>query len=295
MIAFLSCVLVTASIGVIFKLFPRWRVDTFNAIVVNYTLCLLLGTWLDPAVRWPFEMAVHQASWIPIAILLSILFIAGFNLAATAVQEVGMTITTLMQKMSILLTVSFALLVHEEKASALKVAGLLLALIAIFLINRPARGSLGNVRRRQLLALILVWLIAAGVEIVIFSAERSGRLGEQQMAFTTHGFGFAGLIGWMIVLFRLPGGRPLPSRQDILAGLLLGAPNFFSIYLLLYMLNQGWPASLMYPLVNITVLVASALIAVLGFRERLSPANWVGLALAIAAIGLFGWSENLAG
>ena len=71
--------------------------------------------------------------------------------------------------------------------------------------------------------------------------------------------------------------------------------TIFSIYLLLHMLNEGWAGSIMYPLVNVTVLVLSALIALLAFRERLSRVNWAGIGLAILAIGLIAWSENTAG
>lgn len=293
--AFIACVLVSASIGVLFKLFPRWRVNTFNAIVVNYTLCLALGVALDPTVRWPFEAGVRQAPWFTLDLLVGVLFITGFNLTALAVRQAGMTLTTLMQKMSILLTVAFTLLLFGEPAGTAKITGLAVALVAIFLVNRPRPGMLATMQRRQLIELFLVWLIAAGVEMVLYVADRTGIVGERHMAFTTHGFGVAGIIGWTIILFRLAGGQPLPSRRDVLGGLLLGAPNFFSIYLLLHMLNEGWAGSIMYPLVNVTVLVLSALIALLAFRERLSRVNWVGIGLAILAIGLIAWSENTAG
>jgi len=290
--AFFWCVLVTAAIGVLFKLFPRWRVHTFHAIVVNYTLCLVLGTWLDPAVDFPFEARVRQAPWFPWDILIGFLFISGFNLAARAVQDAGMTVTTLMQKMSILLTVTVAVLAFREPAGMVKMLGLGAAALSILLVNRPAPGTLQSLRHRQWVELFFVWLIAAAVEIVLLGTERSGLLADQQMAFTTHGFGVAGIIGWTIILFRLAGGRPGPTLRDAAAGILLGIPNFFSIFLLLVMLKHGWQATILYPLLNVTVLVTAALIAVIAFRERLTRTNWTGIALAIAAILLIAWSEN---
>lgn len=290
--AFFWCVLVTAAIGVLFKLFPRWRVNTFHAIVVNYTLCLMLGTWLDPTVAFPFEPAVLQAPWFHWDILIGFLFIAGFNLAARAVQDAGMTVTTLMQKMSILLTVAVAVLAFHEPAGLVKWLGLASAAVSILLVNRPAPGTLQSLQHRQWIELFLVWLIAAAVEIVLLGTERTGLLADQQMAFTTHGFGIAGLIGWTLILFRRAGGRPGPNLRDAAAGILLGVPNFFSIFLLLVMLKQGWQATLLYPLLNITVLVTAALIAVIAFRERLTRTNWTGIVMAIAAILLIAWSEN---
>ena len=82
------------------------------------------------------------------------------------------------------------------------------------------------------------------------------------------------------------------TGRDVIAGILLGIPNFFSIFLLLKMLNQGWNGSLMYPLVNVSVLLLSTMVAVIAFREKLNRLNWIGIGLASAAILIIAYAHT---
>ena len=69
----------------------------------------------------------------------------------------------------------------------------------------------------------------------------------------------------------------------------------FSIFLLLKMLNQGWNGSLMYPMVNVTVLLLSTIVAVIAFHEKLNRINWIGIGLASASILTIAYAHNSAG
>ena len=60
---FLWCITVTTCIGIGFKLFGRFNINTFNAIVINYTVCLILGTLIGKESGWPFSGAILQAKW----------------------------------------------------------------------------------------------------------------------------------------------------------------------------------------------------------------------------------------
>jgi drug/metabolite transporter (DMT)-like permease len=134
--------------------------------------------------------------------------------------------------------------------------------------------------------------MSAAIEILLFYVEKSGVVGKQQMAFTTHGFGCAAVIGWVSVAWLWIKGRNRFSLRDIVAGVFLGIPNFFSIYLLLKMLNQGWDGSVMYPMVNVSVLLLSTFVAVIIFREKLNRLNWIGIALASASILIIAYAHN---
>ena len=80
--------------------------------------------------------------------------------------------------------------------------------------------------------------------------------------------------------------------KDILAGILLGIPNYFSIYFQLKALsafdNNG---AIVYPSLNIGIIIGSTLAAVLIFKERLSRVNQVGVALAVVVIFLLSHQE----
>jgi len=94
-------------------------------------------------------------------------------------------------------------------------------------------------------------------------------------------FGFAFIIGFTIILVK----KIKFTTRDIVAGIALGIPNFFSIYFQLKALsafdNNG---ALLYPSLNIGIIIGSTLAAILFFKEHLSKVNKVGIAIAIFAI-----------
>jgi drug/metabolite transporter (DMT)-like permease len=292
---FLWCIVVTTFIGVLFKLFGRYKVNTFNAIVINYTVCLLLGTLIDPDIQWPFSPDMTDAPWFKFDIALGLLFIVGFNLTATSIQKAGITMTTLIQRMSIILTVSFTVILFHEHFGWLECCGLILALLAIVSINQKTPSLTLSLKGPFPVILLAVMVLAATIEILLYYVEKTGVVGRQQLAFTTHGFGVAAVFGWTAVGWMWIRGQFKISGKDVLGGILLGIPNFFSIFLLLKMLNQGWNGSLMYPMVNVTVLLLSTIVAVIAFHEKLNRINWIGIGLASASILTIAYAHNSAG
>ncbi len=129
-----------------------------------------------------------------------------------------------------------------------------------------------------------VLLFSAAIEIILYYTEKSGILADQHKLFTTMGFGVAALIGWLFILLKYFTTQHLFQAKDLVAGILLGLPNYFSVYLLLVMLDKGWKGNIMYPLVNVSVLLLSAIIAHFILREKLSVINKVGVVLAVLAI-----------
>ena len=292
MIAFASCILAATTIGIIFKLFPRYEINALNAIVINYTTCFCLGLLFDGSLQGDWISQTLNAPWFKFDVLMGFLFIIGFSITAYAIRYFGLAIPVLMQKMSILLTVSFAILLFHEPTSTFEYAGLALAVIAIFttLVKKEKSRSNPSFLHKMLLPGVL--LFSAAIEIILYYTEKSGLLADQHKLFTTMGFGVAALIGWVFILFRYFTTQHLFRTKDLVAGILLGLPNYFSIYLLLVMLDKGWKGNIMYPMVNVSVLLLSTLIAHFILREKLSGINKIGIILAVLAILIIAIAQN---
>jgi drug/metabolite transporter (DMT)-like permease len=274
-------------------LFARYGVNTFNAIVINYTVCLALGTLIGNPGNWPFSASTIASEWFKFDLLLGFLFIIGFNLTARSIQLAGITLTTMIQRMSLLITVSFTVIVFKERFGPFEFSGLILAIFAIAAItNNNSVISFKHSGTIPLL-LLLVMVFSAAIEIILFYVEKSGIVGNEQLAFTTHGFGIAAVLGWLTLIFHLLKGKLNLTRKDVIAGILLGLPNFFSIFLILKMLNQGWKGPILYPMINVTVLLLSTFTAILLFKERLNKMNWLGIILACASILVIAYAHNL--
>ncbi|MBK9336265.1 MAG: DMT family transporter [Lewinellaceae bacterium] len=271
-------------LGFIFKIFDRFRVHTFQAIMFNYFTCVVCG-WLHSG-RLPYSEADRGEAWMPYALLLGVVFISGFNTAALTVRHFGVTISQIMQKMSILMTVPFAILVYGESSGILKLLGFVLALCSIALVNWPSdtRKDANTSGVGLLWIPLLTWLLAGVIEVVFVLVQQEGMIDTNDPAFITTVFCTAGVLGAAVSAFGLATGRMIFSWRNVAAGIVLGIPNYGSMLFLLMALGSGMEASLAFPLTNIGIILATTIGAVWLFHERLSKINWWGIALALAAI-----------
>jgi drug/metabolite transporter (DMT)-like permease len=279
-------VLANLAIVVCFKLFPRHGVDTFSAIIVNYLASAALGSlWAGEIPLMEYATSGH--TWTYYGYVLGFMFLFGFTIIAYSVRYTGVAITTAMQKMSLLVSVSYAVLHFHEPFGVLKSAGMVLAVIAIILITGVHKQKVFAKDTWHLFALPLGALLFSGiVESVLYDLHARDTAEHGDIAFTTFAFSVAASLGIPVVIYRAAAGHHVFNRKDVLWGLLLGIPNYFTIYLILALLASGFPGSVLYPLLNVLVLVVSALTGYFVFKEKLNKVKIIGIVIAIVVITL---------
>ncbi|MBU6340968.1 MAG: hypothetical protein KGS48_05695 [Bacteroidetes bacterium] len=279
---FLS-VICSVLLGFAFKLFPWFGVDRFQAIVFNYGTCVVCG-WLQMG-QFPLASAGWDAHWVPYAVFLGFVFISGFNLAALTVQHFGVTVSQVMQKMSILLSVPFAVIVYHESAGLGKITGFLMAITAIILVNWPqpqAEKQSGNLGMLWLPA--LTWLLSGAIEVVLLHVQHLHLNNPQDPSFVSTIFGTAGAIGFFIAMIQWMRGKARFALKNVLGGICLGIPNYGSMLFMVMALGSGLESSLVFPAIDVSIILLTTIGAVQFFREPLARINWIGIALALAAI-----------
>ncbi len=284
MLLLLLCICCNVLLAIIFKAFNRYKVDNLNAIITNYATCtvtasLLIGHRAIPENAW-------SKPWFPYALILGVMFIIGFNLMALSIQKVGVSLTTIIQKMSLVMPAVFAIVYFDESAGFLKILGITLALSAIVLVNWPDKKTKARINWTDpLLVLpIMVFLLSGLIELGLFYIEAKGLTAGENAEFTATCFFFGGLLGAVYSLYRyLVNGHKWQVR-DIIGGTILSIPNYFTIYLLLAMLSKGWDGSVLFPLNSIGILVVSTVVGALFYQERLTRMAQIGLFLALVAI-----------
>lgn len=98
-------ILTNAGIYLLFKWFEKGETKVFHAIVVNYIVAFIIGMAMIPDVSLAFAGASECPDWFIAALLLGVLFIYIFNLAARTALKSGVTVTTVASKMSLALAV----------------------------------------------------------------------------------------------------------------------------------------------------------------------------------------------
>jgi len=169
----LGSVLSSTVIALIFKAYQRYEVDSFQAIVVNYLVCVVVGSLL--IWDFPVEAGFAQEAWFPAALVLGAIFISTFYTVALTVQNFGVTVAVVLQKMSIILSVIFAIWMYNESANALKITGIVLALAAVVLTNIPSDTEERRVQKRTLLTLLIpayVFFACGAIEALLLYTAR---------------------------------------------------------------------------------------------------------------------------
>jgi uncharacterized membrane protein len=111
-----------------------------------------------------------------------------------------------------------------------------------------------------------------------------------QDAYLITAFCVAATVGLIILLFLFITGRQRFSGKAVLAGIGIGVPNYFSIWCLLGALKgYAGNSSAIIPINNMGIVLFTAVVAWLIFKEKLSATNWLGIALSLGAIALIAY------
>jgi len=279
MIYLLLSVTCSVTVAVLLKLARRWDIDVRQAVAVNYVVASLMClAILQPSLADLLRPATPWGILIALGVLLPTVFLA----MAASVRHAGIVRSDAAQRLSLFIPLLAAFLLFGEPLSDRKLLGIASAFAALAcLIGRAQHGAGGAGRedaRHVWLWPLLVWL-GYGVNDVLF--KQIARAGT---AFSG-GLLAAFILGGIVIFSYLLAARVRWGWRHVAGGLLLGLMNFGNI-LFYIRAHQHFPndPALVFSAMNIGVISAGTLVGAVAFGERLSTRNWIGLALAIAAI-----------
>jgi drug/metabolite transporter (DMT)-like permease len=256
-------------------------VDNLVAVIVNYLTAtsmglLLMNTDISNIISRP---------WFPIAFSMGILFIFIFLLMAESSQVNGISMTSVANKMSLVVPVMAGVFLYSENITFLIIVGIVLALVSVILTS--IKDSSVSISRNGYFILALIFFGSGMIDTLMKYMQHTYLNEDESAAFVMVIFMSAAIFGliWMLISQR-DRFRNF-NRASILGGIALGIPNFGSIYFLIMALEySGMQSSMLYPINNMGIVGFSALLGIIVFKEKVSFINFIGILLAIAAIGL---------
>lgn len=284
MIELILAILLFNVILIIFKLFEKYKVDNLQAITVNYISASALGFMYATFRGTEISAAgIFQSNWFPLALAIGFFFIVVFNMLATGAQKVGMAVSSIANKMSMVIPVVFSILVFGDSIGTLKIIGLIAALIGVYLSSTD--GSKLSFDKKYLWLIILIFLGQGTADCIFAYADRFYVSDEQNIVFISTMFGAALCTGILLLIQRIIKGKLKFQLKNIVWGFILSVPNLGTVFFFLEALDSGFmEASQVYPIMNMGIIINSALIGFLAFKEKLSLINWIGILVSAAAI-----------
>jgi len=282
----IASIILTAWLTIAFKIAAHFGISNLQAIVYNYTVCVITGSFVNGS--FPVNNSLIQQPWLPWALLMGCCFISLFNLAAFVVQKIGVAVATVAYKLSLVIPFVFSLYLYHEKSTALKIAGVALALVAVWFTTRPQKGSPGKRVSWILWVMPLLLFVGSGLlDTMIKYVQQAYINPANQNTYLITAFCVAATVGLLILLFLFITKRQKFSARAVVAGVCIGVPNYFSIWCLMGALKgYAGNSSAIIPINNMGIVLLTALVAWLGFKEKLSTINWLGIVLSLGAIAL---------
>ena len=278
MIALSLTIILTTILFLVFKEFLKRDINTHQAITFNYLTAALIALFIGDVDYNIYNLI--NTDWFYSTIALGIFFIVMFNIMAITTQKLGISISSMASKMSLIIPVIGAVIFQNASIGVYKILGIIIAIISVYLTFKKSGQT-----AKPTLAIIL--FLGAGILDMWLDSIRNNFLSSTvdfNLFIVTVFF-----IAFSVGLIKVIWDRKRIIKRNIVAGIVLGVPNYFSIYFVLLALkNLG--GIYVFPILNIGVVLLSTIISWLFYQEQMSKINWMGIVLACLSILIILWN-----
>lgn len=282
MIEIIITIVTFSSMVLLFKYFDMISIDNFQAITANYFTAGLLSLLNNPSNINFFEFEnIPNTLFFILSIIVGILFVFTFNLYAIGSQKIGITPSTIANKMSMIIPIIIGVILLNENFSFNKFIGVSLAFGAIIL-SSMGNGKL-NINKSHILIIVLLF-IGQGIADGILNWCQKFLINSQNMnlffCFTFLSAGFAGLI---TLIFKNK--KSKIRMKNVIWGIILGIPNYITLLFFIKSLkSEMFASSEIFPIINIGVIILCSISSIIIFKEKVTIYNWIGVSLGILSI-----------
>jgi drug/metabolite transporter (DMT)-like permease len=268
---------------ILFKLFEKYNINNLQALLVNYIVSTLLAFYfIEDTIN---IKNIIESEWIYHSIFIGILFISIFNIYAFCVQKVGITVTSVINKMSFIIPVIVSIILYKDESFSLSILiGIVLALIGIYFSSTNKSSFKFNNKYIWLIAIIF---FGQGLVDIILNDSKFHINENETMLFFLMLFISASITGLIILSFQYKFRKVSIKLKNLIWGIIFGIPNFYSILYFLKALQSSEfinKSSLILPLNSVGVVVSTTLVGVIIYKEILTRRNVVGILISILSI-----------
>ena len=277
MLYLILAVAASAAMAIVLKCFRNQKGNRYGILLGNYLTCILLAALLTPGGQ--SVLAVSPRT-LGLGAVTGFFYVAALVGMQTSVHRNGAGLTSAFARLGLLVSLGVSILLFGERPAILQLLGIALVLAALLLIHGTTEESGGKGGGFLLLLLTLLFSGCADAMSKVF--EQWGDPAENTRFFFWLFLTALVFTAGLAVRERLRAGKKL-RWQEVLAGVAVGVPNYFSSFLLLRAI-QSLPAFVAYPVYSTGTILLVLLAGAVFFRERLTRRQIVGICLILAAL-----------
>ncbi|MBA2214482.1 EamA family transporter [Sellimonas intestinalis] len=277
MIYLILAILCSAGVSIFMRASEKYCQGHYGILLMNYVVCVLAGLILTGR-----GLTQTDGKGMPVTIVFGVvtglLYCGSFILLQWNVRKNGVILSSTFMKLGVIVPAVLAVIWFGERPGWNQGLGFILAITAILMIHLEK----GKIRTEKAYTIGLLLLLLGGglgdSMAKFYDVYGNPGLGS---FFLMLSFLVSGIISGILV-FR---GREKITKYEVLFGVLIGIPNYFSARFLLWALADI-PAVITYPTYSIAAMALIGAAGVLMFREKLTKRQWGAYLLVILAVGL---------
>lgn len=276
MLSLCLSVLSSSLVSIVMRLSTNRVKHNLGMLTMNYIVCALLAG-LFGGIRGAFDLGNSQVGiTLAMGTVNGALYLAGFVLMQRNIRHNGVVLSSIFQKLGLLVTLVVSVVFYREIPNLVQSAGFGLAIAAIILMNYQ-KGDVSMGSRGTLIAMLLACGMADAMSKIF--TESGVPAMEGQFLFYTF------TVAMLMCFVMMTVNDQKIGAKEALFGAMIAVPNFFSSKFLLGAL-ESLSAVIVYPVFSVGTILVVTLAGLLAFRERLGKQQWVGVAVILLALVL---------
>lgn len=258
--------------------------NRYAITMINYLVAVVMCLFF---IDWGKGFGIGGEYNLPLylGIFNGVLFIAWLWLFQVSVRKNGAPLSATFTKLGVLLPTVGSIVVFAEQPGVVQYVGIAFALAAIVLFNlKPAEGcgvaaEQDDMKGGGFSLLLIVILLIGGM--ADFNSKIFESLGAAELdgLFLFYTF----LVAFIISVGLFLRNNRAVNKNDVKYGVLLGVFNQLTTMLLLWAV-MSLPASVVYPVYSVAVILTVSLVNGIIFKEHFSRWQWLAMGLVCVAL-----------
>lgn len=269
----IMAILCSCSISIIMRISSKYVPNSYGMLCMNYLVCFLVGL----CHILPIELSDFKMNdTLFFGVIQGLFYLASFVLFQRNVQKKGMILSSLFMKLGVIIPLLLSIVLFKEFPTSLQWIGIIMAFIALFMINYDKNATKQAIH----FSLFLLLIINGGGDAMSKIFENYGDLSKSSF-FLIYTFLFAFIICFAMCMLK----KEKINFKTVLFGTLIGIPNYYSSYFLLDAL-QHLPGIIVYPCFSIATILIITTVGCVVFKERFTLQQKLACALIVLSLCL---------
>lgn len=272
----LNLILAIASsslVSIVMRTSEKYTKGNHGMLAVNYAICVMMAAFYT-GVGNLFPKTEGIGFTMSLGVVTGIIYLMGLLLVQLNIRKNGVVLTAIFQKLGLLVQLFISIVFFKEQPELMQMIGIIICLVAVVMINFEKEQTAIGFK----LGLFLILLNSGLCDGLSKVHEELGNPAlSDHFLFYTFGVALILCVGFIFAKKESFGWK------DILWGILLGVPNYFSASFLLKALND-LAAVIVFPTFSVATVVVISMTGLLVFKEKLSKKQWIGMGLILVAL-----------